>query len=168
MLGVARPPACSARTRDRRSLRRHSHARPALLLLASSRSQGRGRRGHDDSAACRRRREKTLEGAYDLREGFRSVDGILRFVEIGAIDLLGLDTSVARSNAMFRGALVAAKLLEVGDLEQPNRRPPKPRLATRQPDSPSPFDVDPDEIDAPSPFHRDPPEIDAPAEPSPN
>ena len=100
----------------------------------------------------RRRREKTLEGAYDLHEGFRSVDGILRFVEIGAIDLLGLDTSVARSNAMFRGALAAAEAA----------------LATRQPDSPSPFDVDPDETDSPSPFHRDPPETGAPAEPSPN
>ena len=50
----------------------------------------------------RRRREKTLEGAYDLADGLRSVDSILRFVESGAIDLLGLDSSVARSNAMFR------------------------------------------------------------------
>ena len=50
----------------------------------------------------RRRREKTLEGAYDLHEGFHSVDGLLRFVESGALDLLSLDSSVARSNAMFR------------------------------------------------------------------
>ena len=86
----------------------------------------------------RRRREKTLEGAYDLHEGFRSVDGILRFVEIGAIDLLGLDTSVARSNAMFRGALAAAKLLEVGDHER-RLAAAEAALATRQPDSPSPL-----------------------------
>ena len=97
----------------------------------------------------RRRREKTLEGAYDLHEDFRSVDGLLRFVESGAIDLLGLDSSVARSNAMFRGALVAAKLLEVGDLAQ--------RIAIleavlkyRSPEPSSPFDDDLPKIDLPS------------------
>ena len=97
----------------------------------------------------RRRREKTLEGAYDLHEDFRSVDGLLRFVESGAIDLLGLDSSVARSNAMFRGALVAAKLLEVGDLAQ--------RIANleavlkyRSPEPSSPFDDDLPKIDLPS------------------
>ena len=102
----------------------------------------------------RRRREKTLEGAYDLHEGFRSVDGIFRFVEVGAIDLLGLDASVARSNAMFRGALVAAKLLETGDLAQRIANL-EATLATRQPDSPSA-----------SPFDGDLPEIDLPSEPS--
>ena len=97
----------------------------------------------------RRRREKTLEGAYDLADGLRSVDSIFRFVEVGAIDLLGLDTSVARSNAMFRGALVAAKLLEVGDLAQ--------RIANleavlkyRSPEPSSPFDDDLPKIDLPS------------------
>ena len=166
MLGVARLPACSARTRE-----------GAPCGATPMRDQPFCFWHHPDHRAeaaearrlggLRRRREKTLEGAYDLREGFRSVDGIFRFVEIGAIDLLGLDTSVARSNAMFRGALVAAKLLEVGDLAQ-RIAVLEAASATRQPDSPSRFDVDPNEIEAPSPFHRDPPEIDAPAEPSPS
>ena len=166
MLGVARLPACSARTRT-----------GAPCGATPMRGQPFCFWHHPDHRAdaaearrlggLRRRREKTLEGAYDLHEGFRSVDGILRFVEIAALDLLGLDTSVARSNAMFRGALVAAKLLEVGDLAQ-RLATVEATLAARQPDPSSPFDVDPDELDAPSPFHRDPPEIDAPAEPSPN
>ena len=106
-------------------------------LLASSRPQGRRHRGQRRLGGLRRRREETLEGAYDLHEGFRSVDGILRFAEIAALDLLGLDTSVARSNAMFRGALVAAKLLEVGDLAQ-RLATVEATLAARQPDPSSP------------------------------
>ena len=166
MLGVARPPACSARTRTgspcgATPMRGQPfcfwHHPDHKVESVDARRLG----------GLRRRREKTLEGAYDLREGFRSVDAILRFVEIAALDLLGMDTSVARSNAMFRGALAAAKLLEVGDHER-RLAAAEAALATRQPDSPSPFDVDPDETDSPSPFHRDPPEIDAPAEPSPN
>ena len=64
----------------------------------------------------RRRREKTLEGAYDF-EGFSSVASIRRFVEIAALDVLGLENSVARANGMARLAVVAAKLLELGDVE---------------------------------------------------
>ena len=69
--------------------------------------------------------------------------------KIAALDLLGLDISVARSNAMFRGALVAAKLLEVGDLAQ-RIAVLEAAFATRQPNSPSPFDGDLPEIDLPS------------------
>ena len=65
----------------------------------------------------RRRREKTLEGAYDLDEGFDTAKGIRRFVEIAALDLLGMEVSIGRANAMLRAALTAAKLLEVGELE---------------------------------------------------
>jgi hypothetical protein len=65
----------------------------------------------------RRRREKTLEGAYDLEDGFETVKGIRRFVAIAALDLLGMEVSIGRANAMLRAALVAAKLLEVGELE---------------------------------------------------
>ncbi len=64
----------------------------------------------------RRRREKTLEGAYDL-EGLSSVAAIRRFVEIAALDVLGLDNSIPRANAIARLALVATKLLEVGEVE---------------------------------------------------
>ena len=103
MLGVARPPACSARTRDgspcgATPMRDQPfcfwHHPDHKQEAAEARRLG----------GLRRRRERTLEGAYDLHKGFRSVDGILRFVEIAALDLLGLDASVARSNAMFRGA----------------------------------------------------------------
>ena len=154
MLGVARPPVCSARTRDGSACGATPMRDEPFCFWHSP--------DRKDEAAdarrlggLRRRREKTLEGAYDLHEDFRSVDGLLRFVEVGAIDLLGLDASVARSNAMFRGALVAAKLLEVGDLAQ-RIATVEATLATRQPDSPSA-----------SPFDGDLPEIDLPSEPSP-
>ncbi|MCY4107746.1 MAG: hypothetical protein OXG11_01810 [Chloroflexi bacterium] len=113
----------------------------------------------------RRRRERTLEGAYDLHERFRSVDGILRFVEIAALDLLGLDASVPRSNAMFRGALVAAKLLELGDLAE-RIADLEAALAKRSTDAASPFDVERDAGDARSPFHVDPNEADPPPDPA--
>ena len=148
MLGVARHPVCSARTRDGSACGAtpmrdqpfcFSHHPDHKADAAEARRLG----------GLRRRREKTLEGAYDLADGLRSVDGILRFVEVGAIDLLGLDASVARSNAMFRGALVAARLLEVRDLAQ-RIAVLEAAFATRQPNSPSPFDGDLPEIDLPS------------------
>ena len=147
MLGVARPPTCSARTRDgspcgATPMRDQPfcfwHHPDHKVESVEARRLG----------GLHRRREKTLEGAYDLHEGFRSVDAILRFVEIAALDLLGMDASVARSNAMFRGALVAAKLLEVGDLEQRLANVEATR-AVRQTDPSSPFDIDPPEIDPP-------------------
>ena len=148
MLGVARPPACSARTRtgspcSATPMRDQPfcfwHHPDHRTEAAEARRLG----------GLRRRRENTLEGAYDLHEGFRSVDGILRFVEIAGLDLLSLDASVARSNAMFRGALVAAKLLEVGDLAK-RIADLEAMLATRQPDSASTFDLDPPDLDASS------------------
>jgi hypothetical protein len=64
----------------------------------------------------RRKRESTLQGAYDL-ESLDSVAGIRRYLEVGLIDLMGLENSVARNRALFTGVLAAAKLLEVGELE---------------------------------------------------
>ena len=97
----------------------------------------------------RRRREKTLEGAYDLEEGFDTVKGIRRFLEIAALDLLGMEVSIGRANAMLRAAGVAARLLETGELER-RIADLEAALAARQPDSSSPFDVDLPEIDTPS------------------
>lgn len=65
----------------------------------------------------RRKREGTLQGAYDL-EGLVSVAGIRRYLEVGLIDLMSLENSVARDRAIFTGVLAAAKLLEVGELEE--------------------------------------------------
>ena len=101
----------------------------------------------------RRRREKTIEGAYDLN-GLRSADDIQRVVEAITFDLLGMESTIARANAILRAAGVAARLLETGELER-RIADLEATLATRQPDSPSA-----------SPFDGDLPEIDLPSEPS--
>ena len=97
----------------------------------------------------RRRREKTLEGAFDFA-GLGTVDAIRRLLEIAALDTLGLDNSLGRANTIARLAQVAAKLLEVGDLEV--------RLAVleaavkaRRANQPSPFDIDLDDDETDEP-----------------
>jgi hypothetical protein len=65
----------------------------------------------------RRRREGTLQGAYDL-DGLDTVLGIRRLLEIALLDTLGLENSVGRSRALIAGVLAAAKLLEVGEHEE--------------------------------------------------
>ena len=44
--------------------------------------------------------------------------GIRRLLHIAMLDALGLENSVARSRALTVGALAAARLLEVGELEE--------------------------------------------------
>ena len=97
----------------------------------------------------RRRREKTIEGAYDLPDGLRSADAIRRVVEAVTFDLLGMESTIARANALLRAVGVAARLLETGELER-RIADLEAALAARQPDSSSPFDVDLPEIDTPS------------------
>jgi hypothetical protein len=65
----------------------------------------------------RRRREKTVAGAYEF-EGLRSVEQIRRLLEIGVLDTLGLENSIARSRALAYMAQVSVRLLEVGELEE--------------------------------------------------
>ena len=65
----------------------------------------------------RRRREHTIAGAYDI-EGLEETQGIRRVIEIGIMDTLNLENTVARSRALFWGAGVLLKLREVGDLEE--------------------------------------------------
>lgn len=79
---------------------------------------------HADEAAearrlggLRRRREKTVAGAYDL-EGLSSVEQIRRLLEIAVLDSLGLENSIARARTLAYLAQVAVKLLEVGELEE--------------------------------------------------
>ena len=64
----------------------------------------------------RRKREGTLRGAYDL-DSLDSVAGIRRFLEVALLDAINLDNSVARSRTLIAGVIAAAKLLEVGELE---------------------------------------------------
>jgi hypothetical protein len=64
----------------------------------------------------RRRRETAVLGAYDF-EGLGTVAQIRRLVEVAAIDVLSLENSVARARAIAYLAQIAAKLLEVGELE---------------------------------------------------
>jgi hypothetical protein len=65
----------------------------------------------------RRRREKTVEGAYDL-EGLETVAGIRRVLDIAVSDALGLENSLNRSRVLISAAAAAARLLEVGELEE--------------------------------------------------
>lgn len=64
----------------------------------------------------RRRREKTLAGAYELG-GLASVGDIRRLLDIAVLDVLGLDNSISRARVLIAAATAAAKLLEVGELE---------------------------------------------------
>lgn len=63
----------------------------------------------------RRRREKTVSGAYDF-EGLGSIEAIRRILEIATIDALGLENSIARARVLIAAALAATKLLETGEL----------------------------------------------------
>ncbi len=79
---------------------------------------------HEEEAAearrlggLRRRKEKTLVGAYDL-EGLRSVAAIQRLLEIATLDVLALENSVARARALTYISQTALKCLEMGELEE--------------------------------------------------
>lgn len=65
----------------------------------------------------RRRREHTLEGAYDLGD-FGSVRAIRRIVEVVTYDALGMENSVARGRLLIACAQTLTKLLEVGELQE--------------------------------------------------
>ena len=64
----------------------------------------------------RRRRELTVQGAYEFN-GLESVADIRRLLEIAALDVLGLENSIARARTLAYLAVAATKLLEVGELE---------------------------------------------------
>ena len=64
----------------------------------------------------RRKREKTLAGAYDF-DGFDGPDSIRRILDIATFDALALDSSIARIRTLISAAGAAAKLLETGDLQ---------------------------------------------------
>lgn len=64
----------------------------------------------------RRRREKTLQGAYEY-EGLDSTPQLRRILDIVVADGLGLESSVARGRLLIAAVLAATRLLEVGELE---------------------------------------------------
>ncbi len=65
----------------------------------------------------RRRREVAVAGAYEFN-GLVAVADLRRLLEIAALDTLGLENSIARSRTLGYLVGVAAKLLEVGELEE--------------------------------------------------
>lgn len=65
----------------------------------------------------RRKREITLSGAYDF-EGLDTVQGIRRILEIGTLDTLATDNTIARNRTLAYLAMVALRTLEVGDIEE--------------------------------------------------
>jgi hypothetical protein len=83
---------------------------------------------HADAAAdarrlggLRRRKEGTIAGAYNF-DGLGSVMEIRRLVEIVVLDALSMETSIARGRLLIAAAQAAAKLLEVGELEDRVKR----------------------------------------------
>jgi len=64
----------------------------------------------------RRRRERTLSGAYDVA-GLESTADVRRILEIAVLDTLGLDNSITRIRVLIAAARGAAGLLEVEDAD---------------------------------------------------
>ena len=65
----------------------------------------------------RRRREVTVQGAYDLGS-LEHVAGLRRVLGIAILDTLGLDNSVARARTLGYLVGVGLKALEVGELDE--------------------------------------------------
>ena len=88
----------------------------------------------------RRRKEKTLSGAYEF-QGLSSVPDIRRLLEIAVIDTLALDNSVARARTLAYLAQTALKCLEVGELEE-RVAMLEAAVKGRDPQSPPLFDIE--------------------------
>lgn len=65
----------------------------------------------------RRRREMTVQAAYDVGE-LDSVQDIRRILKIAVLDVLGLENSISRARALAQLATVATGLLKEGELEE--------------------------------------------------
>ena len=80
--------------------------------------------GHEDEAAearrlggLHRRRERAVVGTYELA-GLGSVPALRRILEVVAVDTLSLDNGVARSRVLIALVATAAKLIELGEIEE--------------------------------------------------
>ncbi len=65
----------------------------------------------------RRRREKTLQGAYEF-EGLNSIEDVRRLLEIAVMATLGLENSVARSRAIAYLSQTALKVFEFHEFDE--------------------------------------------------
>jgi hypothetical protein len=65
----------------------------------------------------RRKREATVLGAYDF-SGLDTLEGIIRLLQLVAIDTLGMENSASRNRTLIYLSMVALKALEVGNLEE--------------------------------------------------
>jgi len=65
----------------------------------------------------RRKREHVLQVTYDLGD-LNSLEGLLRLLEVAAIDALGLDNSLARSKVLVTIVRAGATLLPLSELDQ--------------------------------------------------
>lgn len=64
----------------------------------------------------RRRRENVVSGTYEF-EGLDSIPKIRRLLEVAVLDALGLENSLSRARTLGALAIQAARLLEIGELE---------------------------------------------------
>ena len=81
----------------------------------------------------RRRREKTVQGAYEF-DGLNSIEDVRRILEIAVMDTLGLENSVARSRTLAYLAQSALKVFEFREFDdrlQALESMMLPRLARR-------------------------------------
>ena len=65
----------------------------------------------------RRPRESITAGAYGFAD-LESVEGIRRLLQVAAVDTLGLENCIARARTLAYLAVVVAKLLETGEVEE--------------------------------------------------
>jgi len=64
-----------------------------------------------------RKREKITSTVYDF-EGLRTSEGILRLLEIAAMETLAMDNSIARSRTLMSIANVAARVVQGLEVEE--------------------------------------------------
>ncbi len=64
----------------------------------------------------RRKREAALATAYDF-VGMGTIADLQRVLDIATIDTLNLENSVQRNRALIAAVLAAAKVIEVGEME---------------------------------------------------
>jgi len=65
----------------------------------------------------RRKRESTLAGAYEF-EGILAENGLARFIEIAAYDVLALDAGHSKIRAMVAVAQAAEKIIRGQEMEE--------------------------------------------------
>jgi hypothetical protein len=83
----------------------------------------------------RRRRDKTVSGAYDL-EGLDGAEGARRILEIATIDTLGLENSISRSRVLLQAALAALRFVQHEGFEAASRvGPSEPTAFPDNPDA---------------------------------